>query len=297
MKILLLGKNGQLGYEAHRTLIHLGDVIALDYPEINFAKPSEVIKSVEEINPDLIYNAVAYTNVDRAEDETQKARLINSETPGELGRYCHEHKIPIIHFSTDYVFDGRKNALYNENDIPNPINVYGETKLAGEINIIQSNCDFLIFRTSWVYSMRSGGFVRKVIDWARINEELKVVDDQIGNPTWARTLAFLSSLFLQNNKSFIHSFFEENKGIYHLAGGGFTSRYEWTKSIIENISSNFPVRVKKILPAKTVDFPTPAHRPLFSALDCSKFEEVFKENIPEWELALDLAMSSLRRTD
>ena len=138
--------------------------------------------------------------------------------------------------------------------------------------------------------MRSGGFVNKVIEWAKQNEILTIVDDQIGNPTWARTLAFLSSFFLKNTLLNNKSFFEGNKGVYHLAGGGFTSRFEWTKQIIENISSDNPLRVKQILPAKTVDFSTPAQRPLFSALDCSKFETTFKTKIPDWKLTTKLML-------
>ncbi len=292
MKILLLGKSGQLGYEAHRNLICFGDVIAMDYPEIDFSSPKNVLHTIKEIKPDLIYNAVAYTDVDGAEKEQQKSRLINSQTPGEIGNYCYKNKIPLIHFSTDYVFDGKKNDLYTEDDTPNPINVYGKTKLAGENNIIESNCNHLIFRTSWVYSMRSGGFVNKVIEWAKHNENLTIVDDQIGNPTWARSLAFLSTFFLIEGKNNYQSIFEEIKGIYHLAGGGFTSRFEWTKKIIENIPKNDHIMVKNILPGKTEDFITPAQRPLFSALDCGKFEKTLGIKIPRWEIATKLLFNN-----
>ena len=174
MKILLLGSSGQLGYEAHRTLFCYGDLIAVDYPEIDFTKPDEVVRLIKKIKPDLIYNAVAYTDVDKAEQEPEKAMLVNSHTPGEIANYCKKNNVPLIHFSTDYVFDGDKNTLYTEEDIPNPINVYGKTKLDGEFAIIESGCDYLIFRTSWVYSMRAGGFVNKVIQWAKQNEILRI---------------------------------------------------------------------------------------------------------------------------
>ena len=200
MKILLLGSKGQLGYEATRTLFCYGDLIALDYPEIDFTIPEKVISLINEVKPDLIYNAVAYTDVDRAEQEIEKAMLVNCHTPGEIAHYCKKNNVPLIHFSTDYVFDGQKNALYTEEDIPNPINIYGKSKFCGEQVIIDSQCPQVILRTSWVYSMRAGGFVKKVINWAQNQEELRIVDDQIGNPTWARTLAILSAKFFQSSK-------------------------------------------------------------------------------------------------
>jgi len=292
MKILLLGSNGQLGYEATRTLFCYGDLVAVDYPDIDFTKPDQVIKFVNEVNPDLIYNAVAYTDVDKAEQEPEKAMMVNCHTPAEIAQYCKKYKVPFIHFSTDYVFDGQKNALYTEEDIPNPINVYGKSKFAGEQAIIESQCPYVIFRTSWVYSMRAGGFAKKVIKWAQNNEELRIVDDQIGNPTWARMLAILSTHLVRNNYQDLYYYIQEKKGVYHLAGGGFTTRFEWTKSIVDNLPKDIPMMVKMILPAKTVDFPTPAKRPLFSALDCSKFESTFSLKIPKWEIATKLMLSN-----
>jgi dTDP-4-dehydrorhamnose reductase len=290
MKILLLGSKGQLGYEATRTLFCYGGLIALDYPEIDFTIPGKVISLINEIKPDLIYNAVAYTDVDRAEQEIEKAMLVNCHTPRKISHYCKKNDVPFIHFSTDYVFDGQKNALYTEEDIPNPINVYGKSKLCGEQAIIDSRCPQVIIRTSWVYSMRAGGFVKKVIKWAQNNEELRIVDDQIGNPTWARTLAILSAKFLQKSKKETLNFFEENNGIYHLAGGGYTSRYQWTQTIIKNLPQTYKIKTKQILPAKSEEFPTPANRPKFSALNCEKFEKFFSLTIPDWETSLELML-------
>lgn len=290
MKILLLGSNGQLGYEATRTLFCYGDLVAVDYPEIDFTKPKQVIDLISEVKPDLIYNAVAYTDVDKAEQEPEKAMLVNASTPGEMANYCKKNNVPVIHFSTDYVFDGTKNALYVEEDIPNPINVYGKSKLDGELAIIESGCDYLIFRTSWVYSLRTGGFVNKVIKWAQENKELRIVDDQIGNPTWARMLAIVSISPIIKNWSNYAYFFENYKGIYHLAGGGYASRFEWTRAIIENLTKNLSVKVKDIVSAKSNEFPTPAERPLFSALSCEKFEKKFDMKIPHWENSLQLML-------
>jgi len=292
MKILLFGSNGQLGYEANRTLICFGDVIAVDFPEINFIKPGEVIKFIKETKPDLIYNAVAYTDVEKAEKENEIATMINSITPGEIAKYCFQYHIPLIHFSTDYVFDGTKQALYVEEDSPNPINVYGKTKLEGELAIISSGCDYLIFRTSWVYSLRSGGFVNKVINWAQNNEELRIVDDQVGNPTWARTLAILSTQFLGNSGVNYNSFIKDTKGVYHLAGGGHASRYHWASYILESLSKEIGLKVKKILPAKSSEFQTSASRPLYSALNCEKYEKGFGLKIPNWEIATHLMLKT-----
>jgi dTDP-4-dehydrorhamnose reductase len=288
MKILLLGKNGQLGYEAERTLFCLGDVTALDYPQIDFTNPTESLNFVREIKPDLIYNAVAYTNVDKAESEGEKAVLINSSTVGEIARYCQKNGIPLVHFSTDYVFDGRKNDLYVETDTPNPLNMYGSSKLAGEQAIIESGCMYFIFRTSWVYSLREGGFVKKVLAWAKQNDELRIVDDQIGNPTWARMLAQLSVRVLPGKKEQLRPLFEEKSGIYHLAGGGYASRLEWAKAILELWGKDDAIKTKRILPAKTSEFPSPAERPLFSALSCEKFEQAFGVEIPWWKKLLEL---------
>ena len=196
-----------------------------------------------------------------------------------------------MHFSTDYVFDGSKGKDYTEEDSPQPLNVYGKTKLEGENQIIQSGCDYLIFRTSWVYSNRAGGFVKKVMEWAQKNEELKIVDDQIGNPTWARTLAILSTMIIPNSTNEIKSFFQLHKGLYHLAGGGNASRFEWTKAILNNFSDDFSSKVKRIISAKTSDFPAPADRPLHSALNCDLFQNHFNLRIPDWKETLPLAIN------
>mgnify|MGYP001176881777 CR=1 FL=1 len=290
MKILLLGSNGQLGYEAARTLFCFGELVAVDYPEIDFTKPNDIVKLINEVKPDLIYNAVAYTDVDKAEIESEKSMLVNCYTPGEIAIYCKKFNIPLIHFSTDYVFDGKKGELYTEEDIPNPVNVYGRSKLAGEQAILQSNCPGFIFRTSWVYSLRAGGFVKKVIDWAKKNEELKIVNDQIGNPTWARTLAILSTNFFVGNLSEDYSFDKGNSGVYHLAGGGFTTRFDWSKTIIENLPNEYQIITKSIVPGLTSDFSSLASRPLFSALNCSKFENTFNVKIPDWKIATKLML-------
>jgi len=280
MKILLFGKNGQLGWELNRTLMCLGELIALDYPELNFEKPKDVINIINQIKPDLIVNAAAYTNVDKAEEEPDKARLINAETPGEMARWCKKNNAVIIHYSTDYVFDGTKGSPYTEDDQPNPINIYGETKLAGEVAIQQSEAIHLILRTAWVYSMRGNNFVTKVLEWTQKSDVIKVVDDQISNPTWARALAEITADVIAMGIENIRSFFSIKGGLYHCAGSGYCTRYDWARLIVDKFHKE---RKTKIAPAKTNDFPTAARRPFCSALDCGKFSQVFKICLPRWD--------------
>ena len=280
MRILLFGKNGQLGWELNRTLMCLGELVALDYPEIDFEKPPNVIKVLNQIKPDLIVNAAAYTNVDEAEEEPDKARLINADTPGEIARWCKLHNAVLIHYSTDYVFDGTKGSPYTEEDEPNPLNVYGKTKLEGEIAVQQSGAPYLILRTAWVYSMRGNNFVTKVLEWAKNSDVLRIVDDQISNPTWARALAEITADVIAMGLEDIRSFFSSKGGLYHCAGSGYCSRYDWANVIIATFLKN---KIIEIAPAKTSDFPTAAKRPLFSALDCDRFNILLNLFLPNWE--------------
>jgi len=280
MRILLFGKNGQLGWELNRTLMCLGELVALDYPEVDFEKPRDVIKVVNQTKPDLIVNAAAYTNVDKAEEEPDKARLINADTPGEIARWCKLHNAVLIHYSTDYVFDGTKGSPYTEEDEPNPLNVYGKTKLEGEIAVQQSGAPYLILRTAWVYSMRGNNFVTKVLEWAKNSDVLRIVDDQISNPTWARALAEITADVIAMGLEDIRSFFSSKGGLYHCAGSGYCSRYDWANVIIATFLKN---KIIEIAPAKTSDFPTAAKRPLFSALDCDRFNILLNLFLPNWE--------------
>ena len=286
LKILLLGNTGQLGWELQRTLQPLGVVVALDYPEINMADAASIRKTVQEHRPEVIVNATAYTAVDKAESEPELAEAINGTGPGVLAEEARKLKAVLVHYSTDYVFDGTKGAPYMETDLPHPLNVYGESKLAGEQAIQSVDGNYLIFRTAWVYSLRRDSFVSKVLGWARQNETLRIVDDQISNPTWARILAETTALILGKGIGTI----EERKGLYHLAGSGYASRLEWAKEILELDPHRQEQTVKEIFPALTTDFPTPAQRPLFSALDCSRFGHVFDLVLPPWQKALRLVL-------
>jgi len=291
MKIVLVGKNGQLGWEFQRMLPILGEVISLDRKELDLGDLDAIQKALSEWKPNLIINASAYTDVDGAEKETDLAMKINALVPGIMAEISRKLRAVFIHYSTDYVFDGGKNALYTETDQTNPLNMYGKSKLMGEENIRQAGEAYLILRTSWVYSLRGNSFVNKVLKWSRQNKTLKVVSDQVSSPTWARTLAETTSFVLAQNKKDLYENIHERRGIYHLAGSGFTSRYEWAKQILANDPEPSEQIVQAIEPALSEEFPTPAARPLFSALNCSHFEETFGLQLPGWNSTLQLAMT------
>lgn len=291
MKILLLGKNGQLGWELHRTLAPLGQVVALDIPEIDLAQVESIPDLVWKIQPQLIVNAAAYTAVDRAESETQMSMAINGHAPGLLASQAARLGAALIHYSTDYVFDGKKGSPYLETDSPKPLNEYGSSKLAGENAIQEVNGAYLILRTSWVYSMRGGGFVTKMLGWSRQQPELRIVSDQIANPTWARMLAEVTSQLIATAGEDIRAWLYERRGVYHLAGDGYASRMDWAKAILEFDPHREEQLTQELLAAKTTDFPTPARRPLFSALNCDCFADTFGLRLPAWKEALSLAMS------
>jgi dTDP-4-dehydrorhamnose reductase len=290
MKILLFGKHGQLGWELHRSLQGLGQVLAYDYPEIDFTVPSSLRRLVEDARPQIVINAAAYTDVDKAETEVERAKLINAEAPAVLAEICRGLSAAFIHYSTDYVFDGQKGTPYIEDDPPHPLNVYGQTKLEGERAILQLGGNNLIFRTAWVYSMRRDSFVSKVLGWAHNQHEMRIVEDQVSNPTWARALAEITAQLLAKAGPEPLGWLSEWRGLYHLAGGGFTSRLEWAKTIVRNDPNVAQQLAKTILPARSSDFPTPATRPHFSSLDCSQFERTFSLRLPDWDLALRLAI-------
>ncbi len=289
MKILLLGNTGQLGWELNRTLLTLGEITAFDFPQLNMADPENIHAIVRESRPNLIINATAYTNVDKAESETDLALAINGSGPGVLAQEAKKIGAALIHYSTDFIFDGKKGAPYTEQDQPNPIGTYGRTKLAGETAIQEVGGNYLIFRTSWVYSTRRPCFVTKVLEWAKTKIELRVVDDQVSTPTWARTLAEASAQVIAQGKSDPLAYLKENRGLYHLTDGGFCSRFEWAREIIRLAGLSEIVTVQ---PAKSIEFPTPAVRPEFSALNCDVIKRKFTNvHLLNWKEVLSIAMS------
>jgi dTDP-4-dehydrorhamnose reductase len=287
MKILLFGAMGQLGTELQGALASYGEIAAYDIHNLNLENTSDVRETIHRVSPDIIVNASAYTAVDQAESEAQKAFTVNGDIPGLFAEEASRLGAFLIHYSTDYVFDGTKGLPYLEGDKTNPLDVYGKSKLAGEEAIQTGNANYLILRTSWVYSRNRSSFVTKVLEWARKQEVLKIVSDQVSNPTWARTLADVTAQLLGKGLDCL----VDRRGLYHVAGNGYASRLEWAKKIIELDPNKQEQKVKEILPALTSDFPTPAQRPLFSALDCSLFQSTFDIALPKWEDALKTAMS------
>ena len=292
MKILLLGNTGQLGWELERSLACLGQVTAIDYPAINLAEPHSILPILRQVSPQVIVNATAYTAVDRAETEPALAQAINAHTPGLLAAEANRLGAAFIHYSTDYVFDGRKGSPYTEDDPTNPLGVYGQSKLEGEQAALEQGGAVLVLRTSWVYSLRRDSFVTKVLSWARQQPSLRLVTDQVSGPTWARQLAEITALLLAKAGSEPLPWLAERAGLYHLAGSGFCSRLEWGQAILKLDAHPEKQLTREILPVLTTDFPTPAQRPLFSALDCSLFTRTFDLRLPDWQDALRLAMEA-----
>ena len=289
-RFLLIGKTGQLGWELQRTLATLGEVVALDYPEIDLAKPESLREVIRNVSPQIIINAAAYTNVDKAESEPELVQKVNAEAPQVMAEEAKRLNAAFIHYSTDYVFDGKKGFPYIETDIPNPLNIYGKTKLEGEQLVEAVGGSYLIFRTSWVYSLRQGGFVTKVLEWAREQTTLRIVDDQIGSPTWARMLAEATAQVIAQGKNDPVGYLTEKAGLYHLAGSGSCSRYEWAKEIIKYGLNPVEQSNISLIIAKSHEFPSPVVRPYFSALSDNFVFEKFTLRLPQWNATLQLAL-------
>lgn len=292
MNILLFGKNGQLGWELRRTLAHQGQIVAVDYEDLDLMDADALRHKIIEVAPKLIINASAYTDVDGAESQREKAFAINARAPQIMAEQAKQLGALFVHYSTDYVFDGKKGAPYVETDAAIPVNVYGSSKLTGELAVQAGGGAFLILRTAWLYSMRGSNFVTKVLKWSRAHEKLHIVDDQISNPTWARVLAQLTAHALQNGIDYTH----DRSGLYHLAGGGYASRLDWAREILKYDPRPEEQKTTEVVRASSADIPTPASRPLFSALDCGRFAEAFGIRAPAWQDELKLALADTIRT-
>ena len=285
-RILLTGKNGQVGWELHRTLLTLGEVIAVDHEKMDLANADSIRNVIREAKPALIVNAAAYTAVDKAESEPELAMAINGMAPGIMAEEAKRMGAAIIHYSTDYVFDGTKDGPYTEEDEPHPLNVYGRTKLAGERAIQAVGAPYLIFRTSWVYSARGKNFLLTMLRLAKERDELKVVDDQIGAPTWSRMIAEATAQVLAQLYSPITRHFSpctEVTGIYHLTAGGQTSWFGFAKKLLEYSSLIARHSTPRLLPIPTSAYPTLARRPRKSVLSNRKLVERFGFVQPSWQ--------------
>jgi len=286
-KILLLGKNGQVGWELQRTLAPLGQVWALDYPEIDFAEGAALRKLSLEHRPRIIVNACAYTAVDKAESEPDRAMLINGLAPGVLAEAAKQTSALLVHYSTDYVYDGAKRTPYVETDATNPLSAYGRTKLAGDQAIQQIGCNHLIFRLCWVYGARGQNFMLTMMRLARERETLRVVADQIGSPTWSRMIAEATALALKQVLSLGEAL--ELSGIYHLRAGGEASWHEFASRIVELMLPT-ERKCKTVEAITTADYPTPAKRPAYSVMSCDKLRRTFSIELPDWEQSLRLVL-------
>jgi dTDP-4-dehydrorhamnose reductase len=296
MKILLLGKGGQVGWELQRALAPLGDVVALDHDSTelhgNFAQPEALAQTVRAVRPQLIVNAAAHTAVDKAESEPELARAINATAPGVLAREAAALGATLVHYSTDYVFDGSGSQARDEQAATNPLSVYGATKLEGEQLVQASGCRHLIFRTSWVYAARGGNFAKTMLRLAAERDALNVIDDQIGAPTGADLLADVTAHAVRSLATQ-----PDLAGLYHLVAGGETSWYDYARLAIEWARTHgLPIRVASdaVRPIPTADYPTPAVRPLNSRLSTAKLQQAFGLTLPPWDAGVRRMLHELR---
>ncbi|WP_428002595.1 dTDP-4-dehydrorhamnose reductase [Acidovorax sp.] len=285
MNILLFGKGGQVGWELQRSLSVFGTVTALDFDSTehcgDFANPAGVAETVRAVRPDVIVNAAAHTAVDKAESEVDFARTLNATTPGAIAQEAAKLGAWLVHYSTDYVFDGSGSRPWVETDAPAPLSVYGRTKLEGEQLIAQSGARHLILRTSWVYAARGGNFAKTMLRLAQERERLTVIDDQWGAPTGADLLADVTAHAIRHLQQR-----PEDAGLYHLVAAGETNWNEYAKYVLA-VAARHPVAekiiAKEVAPVPTSAFPTPAVRPHNSRLDTTKLRSTFGLTLPHWQ--------------
>jgi dTDP-4-dehydrorhamnose reductase len=284
VKILLTGASGQLGHELRRSLAGLGDIATPGRAQLDLAQPGQLRQMVRTLGPQLIVNAAAYTAVDRAESEQELAWRVNAEAPGILAEEAARIGAAMVHYSTDYVFDGAREGAWREDDLPAPLNVYGRSKLAGEQAVAAAGGQHLILRTSWVYGMRGNNFLLTMLRLARERGLVSVVADQFGAPTWSRTIADTTAHVLSQAKAGGAEWWSEHGGLYHLSCQGRTSWHGFAQAIMEEAGISCEVQA-----IATADYPAAARRPHNSVLDCTKLMAHFGP-IPEWRDALRLCL-------
>lgn len=289
--ILLTGKNGQVGWELQRTLAPLGKVVALDADVLNLANPEAIREAVRNIRPHIIVNPAAYTAVDKAESEAELAQAVNATAPGLFAEEAKLLDAWMVHYSTDYVFDGEKQGAYLETDTPNPQSVYGKTKLAGEEAVRAAGGKHLILRTSWVYGSRGHNFMLTMLRLAKERSELRVVDDQIGAPTWCRSLAEITAQILAQLQM-AGKEAEAASGTYHLTSSGSVSWHGFARAILEKSGLE---TLPSLVAIPSHEYPTPAKRPKNSVLSNEKLTRTFGLAAGDWQANLDLCMQELRR--
>ncbi|GAB3537744.1 dTDP-4-dehydrorhamnose reductase [Noviherbaspirillum agri] len=284
MKLLLLGKGGQVGWELQRSLAPLGELVALDFDSTafcaDFSHPEKVAETVLKVRPDVIVNAAAHTAVDKAESEPELARKVNATTPGAVAGAAQQIGALMVHYSTDYVFDGSGDKCWRESDPAGPLNVYGGTKLEGERLVAQHCARHLIFRTSWVYAARGGNFAKTMLRLAKERDSLTVIDDQFGAPTGAELLADVTAHAIRETLRD-----PAKVGLYHLTASGETTWYAYARFVLEQArlaGVELKASPEAIVPVPTSAYPTPAIRPHNSRLDTSKLQATFGLALPDW---------------
>src|SRR6478736_350144 len=283
MKILLIGKHGQVAWELQRTLATLGDVVAVGRADLNLSDVPAVRRFVAEVRPQVIVNAAAYTAVDKAETERGLCHQINATLPGVLAEEAKKLGALLVHYSTDYVFDGTKQSPYIETDPTNPLGTYGVSKLAGERAVQSAGVDHLIFRLCWVYGARGQNFMLTMQRLAREREKLRVVRDQVGCPTWSRMIAEATALAVKQVLASPER--STYSGAYHLAANGLTSWHGFASRIVE-LMPEAERKCREVEAITTAEYPTPAKRPAYSVLNCHKLEQTFGFRFPDWERSL-----------
>jgi len=298
MRILLTGGAGQLGWELRRTLASLGDVVATERATLDLGDVASVRRAVREVSPALIVNAAAYTMVDLAESEPETAMAVNAAAPAILAEEAERLDAALVHFSTDYVFSGDKPEPYTEDDTPRPLNVYGRSKLAGEEAIRSSGARHLILRTSWAYGARGRNFLVTILRLARERDELRVVDDQTGAPTWTRTIAEATAAIVSRSvprRPADPSLFAGTGGVYHLTARGATTFYGFAREILKGAPAVGVERVPRLVPITSAEYPLPTCRPMNSRLAGDKVRTAFGIALPRWDDALRACLDEMSR--
>ena len=300
-RILLIGKNGQVGRELARSLPSLGSITVLNRHELDLLSPNDIRRVIRSAAPDLIVNAAAYTAVDNAETDEAAAFAVNAQAPGVMAQEAKSLGALLVHYSTDYVFDGAKNSPYCEGDPPNPQNAYGRTKLAGELAIAESGASHLIFRTEWVYAREGKNFLLTILRLATEREELRIVQDQIGSPTWSRAIAEATTQVLARafSPASAARSLSEVSGIYHLTAAGQASWYEFASRVLEEAAQptlhgdwlasamrGKPLLTRRVIPTTSADYPTAARRPPYSVLSNARLMRVFGVELSDWKAQL-----------
>lgn len=286
MKILITGKNGQVGWELQRAMASLGEAVAVDRSILDLTNPDSIRALVREVKPQLIVNSAAHTAVDKAESEPDVAQAVNGVAPGVMAEEAKQLGATLIHYSTDYVFDGTKNGSYVEDDPACPLSVYGKTKLAGEDAIRAVGVSHLILRTSWVYGIRGKNFLLTILRLAKERDELKIVSDQIGAPTWSRMIAETTAQIVAQRVRNL----PDLTGVYNFSAAGATSWHGFADAIVQ--SSGLDKR-PRLLPIPSSEYPLPAPRPKNSVFSNDKLRREFGVAMPDWQLCLELAMQDL----